>query len=73
MIAKFRPVNWADINQPGAPIIGWGIERKLDGERRYKPVGYNGEIHPFKTKKEAQAVCNDLNAKKAAHGIKENT
>lgn len=67
MSDKFRPVNWADINQPGAPIIGWGIERKKDGERRYKPVGYNGEIHPFKTKKEAQAVCINLNA----HGFKE--
>jgi hypothetical protein len=58
---KYRPVHWSDINQPGAPIVGWGLERKKAGERYYKPVGYKGEIHPFKTKKEAQAVCNDLN------------
>lgn len=62
MSAKFRPVHWSDVNQPGAPIIGWGIERKADGERRYKPVGYKGEIHPFKTKDEAQAVCKKLNS-----------
>lgn len=61
MNARFRPVDWCDINKPGAPIVGWGIERKLNGDRRYKPVGYNGLICPFKTKKEAQAVCNELN------------
>ena len=61
MSDKFRPVNWSDISKPGAPIIGWGIERKKEGESRYKPVGWKGEIHPFKTKKEAQIVCNDLN------------
>lgn len=59
---KFRPVSWSDIYLPGAPIVGWGIERKKAGERRYRPVGYLGEIHPFTTKKEAQAVCNQLNS-----------
>ena len=58
---RFRPVDWSDLSKPGAPIIGYGIERMKAGERRYKPVGYNGEIHPFKTKKEAQAVCTKLN------------
>jgi hypothetical protein len=61
MSDKFRPVDWSDISKPGAPIVGWGIERKKQGERRYRPVGYNGEIHPFKTKQEAQQVCDQLN------------
>mgnify|MGYP000337795517 CR=1 FL=1 len=63
MADKFRPVHWSDLHQVGAPIIGWGIERKAHGENRYKPVGYNGEIHPFKSKQEAQVVCDELNAK----------
>ncbi len=63
MADKFRPVHWSDIYQPGAPIIGWGLERKAQGEHRYKPVAYNGKIYPFKDKKEAQAVCDELNAK----------
>ena len=63
---KFRPVSWSDITKPGAPIVGWGIERKRPGESRYKPVGYLGEVHPFETKKDAQVVCDELNA----HGVK---
>lgn len=62
-ITKYRPVHWSDISQPGAPIVGWGIERKLPTERRYKPVGWKGQIHPFTSKSEAQAVCDDLSAK----------
>ena len=63
---KFRPVSWSDITKPGAPIIGWGIERKRVGERRYTPVGYQGEVHPFKTKNDAHVLCDELNA----NGIK---
>lgn len=58
---KFRPMSWNDISKPGAPIVGWGISRKALGERRYKPCGYQGEIHPFETEKEAKAVCDRLN------------
>lgn len=65
--AKFRPVDWSDLSKPGAPVIGWGIERKAPGERRYKPVGYMGKIHPFKTKAEAAAKCRELN-KEAKEG-----
>jgi hypothetical protein len=68
MVDKFRPVNWADLNQDGAPIIGWGIERKKADERRYKPVGYKGEIHPFKTKHEAQVVRDELSAQSSKGG-----
>jgi hypothetical protein len=59
--SKFRPVHWSDLYEPGAPIIGWGIERKQKGKHRYIPVGINGEIHPYKTKKEAQEMCDSLN------------
>lgn len=62
-VTKFRPVHWSDISKPGAPIVGWGIERKLATERRYKPVGYHGKIHPFRSKAEAQKVCDELMAK----------
>ncbi len=58
--AKFRPVSWCDLHQLGAPVIGWGIARKLPTERRYKPVGYLGQVHPFATKKDAQKVCEEL-------------
>lgn len=60
--SRFRPVSWSDISQPGAPIIGWGIEQKAAGEHRYKPVGYQGEIHPFASKGAAQSKCDELNA-----------
>lgn len=59
--SKFRPVHWSDISKPGAPIVGWGLEEKPRGKRRYIPRGYNGEAHPFKSKAEAQKVCNYLN------------
>ena len=68
VVDKFRPVHWSDIYQPGAPIIGWGLERKKAGERFYKPIGYNGQIHPFATKKEALEVCAQLNSQAKATG-----
>jgi hypothetical protein len=58
---KYRPLKWTDISSPDKPT--WGIERKQAGERKYKPVGYRGSINPFKTKKAAQKVCNELNGK----------
>lgn len=64
--SKFRPVHWSDISKPGAPIIGWGIEEKPAGCRRYTPRGFRGELHPFKTKAEANAICAQLNAQSAA-------
>jgi len=59
--SKFRPVNWADLSKPGAPVIGWGLEQKKLGERLYRPVGYDGKIHPFASKAEAQTKCDELN------------
>lgn len=64
--SKFRPVHWSDISKLGAPIIGWGIEEKPAGKLRYIPRGYNGEVHPFKSKKEAQTVCDSLNEQAAS-------
>lgn len=58
--AKFRPVAWSDLGKEGAPTIGWGIERKGPGERYYKAVGYEGQLHPFKSKAEAMAKCKEL-------------
>lgn len=64
---KYRPLHWSDISKPGAPIVGWGIERKLPTERRYKPVGWKGKIHPFASKSEAQAICNALANQEQTH------
>lgn len=61
MLTKYRPVSWSNIYLPGAPIVGCGIERKLPTERRYKPVGWEGQVHPFTSKAEAQIVCDELN------------
>jgi transcription elongation factor Elf1 len=55
---KYRPLKWTDISSPDKPT--WGIELKQAGERKYKPVGYQGSINPFKTKKAAQKVCTAL-------------
>lgn len=63
--SKFRPVSWSDIYKEGAPVVGWGIEEKPAGRLRYIPRGYNGQIHPFKSKAEAKTVCDELNAKAA--------
>ena len=64
--SKFRPVHWSDISKPGCPIVGWGLEEKPDGKRRYIPRGYNGEVHPFKSKQEAQTICDSLNEQAAS-------
>ena len=61
MLTKYRPVHWSDISLPEAPIVGWGIERKLSTERRYKPIGWEGQVHPFASKAEAQIICDKLN------------
>ncbi|MBP8150203.1 MAG: hypothetical protein KAY21_10840 [Limnohabitans sp.] len=59
---KFRPVAWSDISQPGAPVVGWGIERMGPKERRYMPVAWEGKIHPFASKADASKTCKRLNA-----------
>jgi hypothetical protein len=64
--SKFRPVHWHDIRTTPAKLIGWGLEEKRPGARIYTPVGYLGEVHPFKTKAAAQQVCKALNAQSAA-------
>lgn len=69
--SKFRPVHWHDISESPAKLIGWGIEEKRSGARIYLPVGYRGEVHPFKTKAEAQKVCDELNAQAAIRAMKD--
>lgn len=69
--SKFRPVHWHDIQSGAAVLIGWGIEEKPPGQRRYTPRGYRGQLHPFKTKGEAQKVCDELNAQAAHPATKE--
>jgi len=65
--SKFRPVHWSDISKPGAPIIGWGLEEKPAGQRRYIPRGWDGKVCPFTSKKEAQGICDQLNAQAKDH------
>lgn len=60
--SKFRPVDWSDISKPGCPVLGWGIEEKVQLARRYIPRALDGKIHPFASKKEAQIQCDELNA-----------
>ena len=59
--SKFRPVHWSDISGPKARIVGWGIEEKPAGRRRYELRALDGQIHPFKTEAEAKAACVSLN------------
>lgn len=64
--SKFRPAPWHDLRLGGAVLVGWGIEEKPKGKRAYVPRSYRGEIHPFKTKEDAQKACDDLNEQSAA-------
>lgn len=68
--SKFRPVAWNDIRQPGVPVIGWGIEEKIEGARRYVPRGFEGKIVPFATREEALDVCKMLADASAKKGCK---
>lgn len=63
--SKFRPVHWHDINTTPPKLIGWGVEEKPKGKRAYVPRAFRGETHPFKTKEEAQQVCDELNKQSA--------
>lgn len=64
--SKFRPVHWHDIRTTPAKLVGWGLEEKPKGKRGYIMRAYLGEFYPFKTKEEAQKVCDELNAQSAA-------
>lgn len=63
--SKFRPCTYHEITPTGAVLVGWGLEEKPSGKRRYEPRGFRGELHPFKTEEEANAVCSALNAQSA--------
>lgn len=59
--SKFRPLHWSDIYAKGVPIVGWGISEKPLGRRSYIPRGWEGKVHPFKSKIEAKRLCDELN------------
>lgn len=59
--ARYRVCPWSDLNKPKLQIVGYGLEEKQAGKRGYVPVGWNGEIHPWKTLAEARAVVDLLN------------
>ncbi len=59
---QYRPLKWTDTSVTPRVEL-WGIECKKAGERKYKPVLYKSSVTPFKTKKAAQKVCNELNEK----------
>lgn len=69
--SKFRPVHWHDLGSGEPVLVGWGIEEKPKGKRFYKPRAYRNEVHPFKTKEEAQTVCDALNEQSATQATKE--
>lgn len=58
---KYRPVSYSDITKPGAPIVGWGLERRDAGAFRFYAVAIGGELHPFPTRRVAAAVAQALN------------
>jgi hypothetical protein len=57
----YRPLSWHDISASPAKIVGWGIEVKPPGQRRYKPCLHNREVHPFADKSAAKEACDQLN------------
>ena len=60
--ARYRVSPWSDIYKPGAPVVGYGLSEKLQGTRRYMPIGWNGEAHPWATLAEARTEVAKLNA-----------
>jgi hypothetical protein len=68
--STFRPVLWSDIYKVKNRELGWGIEEKMKGKRAYVPRAIDGQIHPFKTKAQAQLRCNELNALASTSGAR---
>ncbi|WP_054075935.1 hypothetical protein [Comamonas testosteroni] len=60
--ARYRACPWSDIHKPGAPVVGYGLQEKLQGERFYRPIGWKGEAFPWATLAEARAQAGKLNA-----------
>lgn len=60
--ARYRVCTWKDIHKPGAPVVGYGLQEKLHGDRFCRPVGWKGEAFPWATLAKARSMAKKLNA-----------
>lgn len=59
--ARYRVCTWSDIYKKGDPVIGYGLDEKLPGSRRYRPVAWKGDAMPWKTLAEARQAVAEIN------------
>lgn len=59
--ARYRVCPWYDIYKDGAPIVGYGLDEKAEGQRRYSPIAWRGSPTPWKTLAEARTKVAELN------------
>ena len=59
--ARYRVCPWSNIYEPGAPVVGYGLEEKALGKRRYDPVGWHGKAMPWPGLAEARAAVAVIN------------
>lgn len=59
--ARYRVCPWHDIGANPARIVGYGLDEKAPGARRYTPVGWKGAAQPWGTLAQAQQAVAEIN------------
>lgn len=71
--AKYRVATWHDITkrdeQMNPELVGFGLQEKQAGKKRYQLVAWCLDITPWKTRKEADEAVKRLNEQASAAAI----
>lgn len=59
--ARYRVCTWSTLYKKGIPVVGYGLDEKAPGARRYKPVAWKGEAMPWKTLAAARQAVDEIN------------
>lgn len=59
--ARYRVCAWSNLYASGVPVVGYGLDEKFPGSRRYKPVAWKGDAMPWKTLAEARQAVAEIN------------
>lgn len=59
--AKYRESTWHTMVRGTPRLLGYGLEERQLGQRRYALVAWNGQAYPFETLAEARNKAKQLN------------
>lgn len=60
--ARYRVCPWYDIYKPpGSTLVGYGLDEKQQGSRRYQPIAWHGTATPWETLAEARTKVAEIN------------